>query len=431
MIYSSFIAALDIGGSMLTLTLSTRTTEGKINVIATETASTGAVKYGRITNEKTLAQEIQSLVLKVQHRCKAIIEKVYVSTGGTMIFSEVHTEEKELGGGSIVTEDIMLNLWENARKQAETEMEEVLLVQPLSYKLDGEVVENIEGKSCYHIESTHLIVKGRRDNLKKIRNTLKMAEMQIADILIAPLAIAEVTLSPKEKALGTAAIEIGESSSKIAVYQAGKLRFASTIPLGTQLIVSDLCTCLDINKKTAEQLKDDPNFGAVHVKLVEDADLLMKNNSGTKKNYASRMVVEIIEARIEEIFLNIMYRLEQSNYMLLLKGGLVISGDVSKIKNLTQFVEMKTNIKVKIADIKPLLEENAELPMTNIDAETCGMLALGTSNCKKEEDRKREEMPEQTTKRKTTKRSFAKGVKGMKDNIMDMLTPFEDDEDRE
>ena len=400
--YSNFIAALDIGSSKITLTLATRTTKSEINVIDSESTPTSSVKYGRITNENAVAKEIQSLILKIQQRHSATIEKVYVTTGGTLLQSQTNTVEKELGEGSIITEDIVQGLRKSNYNIELAQNEEILEVRPLSYKLDGEPSESIEGRLCNKVEAYFLIIKGRKDAIEKIRNTLKIAEVQMADMFLAPIVIADTTLTVRERALGAAAVEIGLSTTKIAIYQADKLRFVTTIPLGIQLITSDLSSCLDITKETAELLRQDDNFGAVCANLVEDADLRLKANNGIPINLSSRMVVEVIEARVEEILLNIMHQIENSGFMYLLSGGLVISGSISKINNLTHFIKIKTNLNARIADIKPLFSDTSKSNKhTPESAETCGMLVIGETNCKKEDNfGKEKEKPKEKPKRK-------------------------------
>lgn len=417
--YSHFIAALDISSSKITLTLATHTTTGEINVIDSESSPTSSVKYGRIINENAVAKEIQSLVLKIQQRHGAIIEKVYVTTGGVLLQSVTNTVVKELGEGSIVTDDVIKGLHKSNFDIELAPSDEILDVRPLSYKIDGEEAENIEGLLCHKIEAYFLIITGRKDAIEKIKNTLKIAEVQMADMFLAPIAIADTTLTKKEKILGTAAVEIGLSATKIAIYQADKLRFVTTIPLGIKLITSDLSACLDIHTETAELLRKDSNFGAVCANLVEDADLLLKTTNGMKKNVLSRMVVEVIEARVEEILLNIMHQIEGSGFMYLLSGGLVISGSISEIKNLSQFVKLKTNLNARIADIKPLFSGSSK-SQTHLpeSAETCGMLVMGETNCKKEDKtEKKEEKVQPEAKKK--KRSIRKGMGDLFANIFE------------
>ena len=422
--YNNFIAALDIGSSRITLTLATRTTTGEINVIDSEAASTSSVKYGTIINENAVAKEIQSLVLKLQQRHHVTIERVYVTTGGTLLQSVTNTVEKELGEGSIVTEEVVAGLIQKNYDIELADNEEILDVRQLSYKIDGEPVEDIQGRMCHKVEAYFLIVKGRKDTLDKIRNTLKIAEIQMADMFLAPIVIADTTLSTKEKALGVAAVEIGLSTTKIAIYKNDKIRFVATIPMGIQLITSDLSTCLDISMETADLLRKDDNFGAVCSNLVEDADLRLKGSNGLPANYSSRMVVEVIEARVEEILLNVMHQIERSKFMFLLSGGLVVSGSIIEIKNLPQFIKSKTDLNSRIADIKPLFSNtskgNTHIPES---AETCGMLMLGDPICKqegKEEKAAKEEKPKakpETEPKK--KRSLREGMGSLFSGLFD------------
>ena len=240
----------------------------------------------------------------------------------------------------------------------------------------------------------------------------------MADMHIAPIVVADTTLTVREKTLGAAAVEIGLSSTKIAIYKADILRFVTTIPLGINLIASDLSTCLDIKIETAKLLSRDDNFGAVCSNLVEDADLRLKGSNGIPINFSSRMVVEIIEARVEEIFLNIMHQIEKSGFMYLLSAGLVISGSASEINNLTQFIKIKTNLNARIADIKPLFSETSRNKLhTPESTEICGLLVLGEAKCKKEAQQGKEEEKRQEKPRR--KRSIREGMGNLFSGLFD------------
>lgn len=417
MTYSNFIAALDIGTSNITLTLATRTTTGEINIIDSESTPTTSVKFGKISNESVIAKEIKSLILKVQQRQGTIIEKVFVTTDGAFLQSVTNTVERELTGDSTITSELLKEMEYSNYNFEISDKEEILDVYPLWFKVDGEKVENPEGVTCNKIEADYLIIKATKEELNVIRKTLKIAEIQMADMFLSPLAISKTILTEPEKTAGTVAVEVGQSTTKIAVYQADRLRYVSTIPLGCRLITGDLCRCLEIDKETAITLQKDQQFGAVCSSLVEDADLSIKTISGLKKNYSSRMVVEIIEARVEEIFLNIMHQIERSQCIYLLSGGMVISGSITEIKNLNQFIKLKTNLNTRIADIKPLLAGNTKNNnQTLSSAETCGMLLMGDAICKKEEvvEVKKEEKPVSPKKKRIN-------FKGMGDLFSDLF----------
>ncbi len=425
MIYSNFTAALDIGSAQISLAIGTKTTNGVINIIDYETLPSSSVKYGKIVNESVVAKEIQSLILKVQQRQKVIIEKVYVTTSGTGLYSERVSVNKALGEGSIVTAEVLKSLDVSDELISKSAKDERLLTQALVYRVDGEKEEQVVGKSCQRIEADYLTVNADGESIDRIKNTLKLAEITMADMFLSPSTVAEAILTQEEKKAGVAAIEIGHASTKIAIYKEGKLQFVSTMPLGCRMIINDLSSSLNISYALAERLLQNNQFGAVCASLVEDAEMELTTKSDIKKIFPTRFIVEVIEARLEEILLNVKHQLEKSGFMNLMISGLVMTGHVVNIKNLSHFVTIKTNFNVRVADMKACLSKDSVHQLTHADAEICGLLKLGKNNSKKEE--KKEKKVETVTpqdsapepKEKKDKKKIFRGMRDMFEGLFD------------
>lgn len=385
MSYTNFTATLDIGTSKITLTLATKTTSGDLNIIDVESSPTVSVKHGRIINENSLARLIRKIILRVQQRQSTIIEQIYVTTSGTLLYTEAVVISKELGEGSIIQEGTLDALQQQCIDSKKIrDGYEILSTNPIEYHLDGELTDVVVGSRCSTLQCTYILTIVKSESINKIKNTLRIAEIRLAGLLSAPEVIAEATLTERDKKVGTAAIEIGHSCTKIAIYQNNKIRFASTIPLGSNLITNDLEKCFNLDTDTAQKVKEHPAIGSLCSELVEDVDVSLTETNDIKKNRAIRDIVEVIEARTEEILLNIMHQIETSHYMYLLSGGLVFSGGITSISNLEQFVQIKTNFNSRIADIK-LHFAKPELAYfaSPLNAETVGMLKTGTLNCRK------------------------------------------------
>lgn len=417
--YSNFTAALDIGSTHITLAIATKTTQGDINVIDIESAPISSIKYGKIVNESAIAKEIQSLILKIQQRQKATIDKIYISTSSAMLYSERISLNKALGDGSIITQELLdkMNNSEELNDLEDKSLE--LYCEPVYYRLDGEKIAEPVGKACQRIEAEYLKISADKESISRIKASLKQAEIKMAEIFISPQTIAEATLTPAEMKAGVAAIEVGHATTKIAVYKDDQLQYATCIPLGSNLIIRDLSNTLNISYALAEDTYMDDKFGSVCTSLVEDLDIELSTKNDIKKIFPSRYVVEVIEARLEEILLNIKFQLEQSGFMYLLSEGLVLSGSITNIKNLTHFVSLKTNINARIADLKSCLSGSNEKALTAEDAELCGILLLGHNNCKKEEKVKEVVPVQPVPEKKKEKKKIFRGMRNLFDDFFE------------
>ena len=426
MIYSNFTAVLDIGSAQISLAIGTKTTEGKLNIIDVESCPSSSIKYGKIVNESVVAKEVQALILKVQQRHKVIIEQVYVSTSGVPLYSERVSLTKALGNGSIVTEEVLSSLNGAEELKLKDTKDRLLHKEALIYRLDDEKQEMVVGKSCRRIEADYLLVKAETDSLERIENSLDIAKVKMAEMFLAPQVIAEAILTEEEKKTGVAAVEIANASTKIAIYKEDKLQYIATLPLGYRLIIKDLSNALNISYALAETLFQHKEVGAVYASFVKDADMELSTKSDIKKIYPTRFIVEIIEARLEEILLNIKNHLAKSGFINLIISGMVFTGNVVKLKNLSQFVSLKTNLNVRIANLAPSLSPDSKHQLSDADAEICGMLTLGKSISKKEDKKeKKEAAPAPSAKPKTPsgekkgKKQIFRGMRNLFEEIFD------------
>ncbi len=434
--YSNFTAALDMGATHITLAIATKTTDKLVNIIDYEKVASTSIRWGKILNEIALAKEIQSLILRVQQRNNMIIEKIYVSSSSVGLYSSHINISKTLGAGSIVTQELLNSLINSEELALYSNKDSRLYCEPLSYKLNGEKENDVLGKQCQRIDADYLTIDADSDTIQRIKNTFKYAEVSLADIFLSANTIAEATLTENEKINGVAILEIGMASTKLAIYKDKKLQYASTMPLGCTMILKDLCNVLNISNTTAEKLLANNKFGAVCVNLVEDAEMELQTNSGIVKNFSTRQIVEIIEDRLDEILQNVKNQIEKSGFMNLLIGGLVVTGEVLQIENLTNFISSKTNFNVRIADISKNISNDSVKKLLYTEAELCGTLMLGENICKKVEKKKEIESnittpnPNTTTfepKKKLEKKEKSNFLKNVQKSIIGLF----DDNDTE
>ena len=79
-------------------------------------------------------------------------------------------------------------------------------------------------------------------------------------MLGSPLAAAEAVLTPEERELGVALVEIGAGTTRLVVYHGGAIRHTAVLPVGGGHVTSDLAAALRTPFAEAEQLKQ--RYGA-------------------------------------------------------------------------------------------------------------------------------------------------------------------------
>jgi cell division protein FtsA len=155
------------------------------------------------------------------------------------------------------------------------------------------------------------------------------------------LAAGEVVVTQEERDLGCILIDIGGQTTDVAVYFDGSVHFTEKLPIGADAITRDLAYGLRTSLSQAQQIKE--NYGVALSSLLEQNEgevnfTAMDGRTFRKVN--RRLLIDIIEPRVEEIFTLISEKLQDSGYAdRVVPGGAVLSGGGSLLKGIEQASE--------------------------------------------------------------------------------------------
>ena len=127
-------------------------------------------------------------------------------------------------------------------------------------------------------------------------------------------------------------LDIGAGNTEIGIFEGNKFIYTNTIPLGGDSITNDIAVVLDISLEEAERLKR--QYGLALKSFIDnDNDIILNTCNGLTKTRTikSSELIEIIEARVEEIFS-------------LINKDITSQGNKSKINNVVLTGQGITNI---------------------------------------------------------------------------------------
>jgi cell division protein FtsA len=150
------------------------------------------------------------------------------------------------------------------------------------------------------------------------------------------LATAEAVLTNRQKQLGCAVLNIGGSTTSLAVYEEGDVMHTAILPLGSEHITSDIAIGLRVSIDVAEKIKVE--YGSVLPKAINKRDdINLGEISGGENFFISRKyIAEIIEARVEEIFTRVDNELKKIDRSGMLPAGMVLTGGGSKLEGIVE-----------------------------------------------------------------------------------------------
>ncbi|MFM8269873.1 MAG: cell division protein FtsA [Pseudomonadota bacterium] len=225
---------------------------------------------------------------------------------------------------------------------------EVLHVIPQEFTVDDqEGVHDPIGMNGVRLESRVHIVTGAVSSAQNIIKCANLAGVQVTDIVLEPLASAEACLTPDEKELGVALVDIGGGTTDVALYSKGAVVHTGVISMGGSHITNDVAVGLRCSIQDAEQIKISSGC-AMSSLLPSDQLIEVPLVGGRKSREISRAVLtKIIEPRVEEILSLVGQEIANSGYKHLLSSGVVLTGGPSLMEGITELAEFTFELPVR------------------------------------------------------------------------------------
>lgn len=375
-----FIVAIELGSSKMTGIAGQKNLDGSITVLAAvEENSSSCIRKGVIYNIDKTCQCLTSIIKKLKNFLKQDITQVYVGVGGRSIRSLKNVIVKDLPGASIISQDMINELMDINRNMTYPD-QEILDAATQEYKIDNQYQIDPVGIQCSHLEGIFLNILWRKNFYNNINTCFENANISIAEMYLAPLAMADSVLTDSEKRAGCMLVDLGADTTTVSVYYKGILRHLSVIPLGGNNITKDL-TCLQLEEADAEKMK--LKYAKAYTD-ISNIDPTLNYSVDKDRTIESKKFIEIVEARVEEIVENAWFQVpvEFSDKLM---GGIILTGGGSNMPEIEKVFKTHTHIdKVRIAKFVTQTVNSKDPKITNHTGmmnTVLGLLAKGDMNC--------------------------------------------------
>lgn len=203
---------------------------------------------------------------------------------------------------------------------------------PRSYSIDGQnCIAQPIGMSGVRLEVQTHIVHGATSFLQNVEKAVNRAGLDVAELVLEPIATAEAVLSPEEKELGVCLVDIGGGTTDIAVFAEGEIYYTAVVPVGGSLVTSDIAYGLTVASDEAERLKTESGSALADRVGAEDVITVRQIGRDDARKLRRRALVQIIEPRIQEIFQLVRDELSRADCAQRIPAGLVLSGGGSQL----------------------------------------------------------------------------------------------------
>jgi cell division protein FtsA len=172
--------------------------------------------------------------------------------------------------------------------------------------------------------------------------------LNVAEVVLAPLAAAEAVLTDEERELGVLLIDMGGGTTDIAVYHDGTVKHTAAIPIGGNHVTNDIAAGLRTPFNDAERLKQRHGFAKAAM-VREDERVEVSCVAGKGAGTISRQILcEIIEPRLDEIFELVQKEIAKSGYDGALASGIVATGGSMLLGGAVAMAERSFGLPVRL-----------------------------------------------------------------------------------
>jgi len=225
---------------------------------------------------------------------------------------------------------------------------EVIHVIPQQYIVDDQDgVRDPVGMSGVRLEAKVHIVTGAVTSAQNIIKCCNRAGLNVNDIILQQLASSEAVLSADEKELGVALLDIGGGTTDIAIYFGGSIVHTAVLTLGGNHLTNDVAVGLRTPTHEAEKIKQ--KYGCCTAGLVhKDETIEVPSVGGRAPRVLSRQILsEILEPRMEEIYVLVQQEIVKSGYEDMIAAGIVLTGGTSMLEGASELAEQIFNLPVR------------------------------------------------------------------------------------
>ncbi len=353
-----YYIGLDIGSSNIRAVIAQElSTDEPLRVVGTGVAPSEGIRRGSVVNVEAVARVSNVVLEQAERMAGHAAETVVVSVSGTEIACQNALGVVAVGrADGEVTYDDMTRVLEEVQARLTLPLNrEIIHVIPKDYRLDDQ--KNIKDPLGMHgvrLEMNALVVSDSTAHLKNISRSLEQAGTNADSFVVEPLASAEAVLYEKQKELGTVIINIGGSTTSVAVFEDGDLLHLAVLPVGGAHITNDIAIGLRTSIAVAEAVK--VQYGSALPKEVNKKDEIdLGAIDSQEEGLVSRHhVAEIIEARLEEMFLFVNTELKNIGREGLLPGGAVLTGGGALLPGAVDLAKSVLRLPAQIGYPKPL-----------------------------------------------------------------------------
>ncbi len=250
------VCGLDIGTTKTCTVVAVNGSAG-LEIIGFGEAPSLGMRKGVVVDLDETIKSIEAATERAERMAGTHFDEVFVGITGDHIRSTnnravvaVSGEDREVSAGDVrrvIDASKIINLPSDRQ---------IIHALPRYFTVDGqEGVSDPIGMAGGRLEVDTHIVTGSSSFITNVLKCVQRAGLEPLGIVFEPLASSAATLMQEEKQVGVVLLDIGGGTTDIAVYSLGSAIYTATIPVGGNVLTSDISLGLKTTLSEAEDVK--------------------------------------------------------------------------------------------------------------------------------------------------------------------------------
>jgi cell division protein FtsA len=329
---------LDIGTTKIVCVIGRVESDFSIRVLGFGWQKGRGVGGGSILDIEDAERAIRAAVGQAEEEAGTQLQKVTVNLSCGQPESRLFNVQWPVGGRAVTEHDIRRILTEG-RARAASESRSIIHALPLAFAADAaEGVVDPRGLHCDTLGARLHVLDAVTTALRTLDACLARCDLEIAELVSAPMAAGLATLVEDERLLGATVLDMGGGTTGMAVFAEGQLLHTAQLPIGGAHVTNDIARILSTPVAHAERLKT--LYGSAHGSPDDERELLPVPAVGEEEHQIAKvprsMVVSIIKPRLEETFEMVRDRLEGSGLARAAGHRVVLTGGASQLSGVRE-----------------------------------------------------------------------------------------------
>jgi len=357
----NIVAGLDIGTYSIKALVAQRK-EKDWEVLSYAEVPSFGLRKGAVVSVEETSKNVQMIMAGIEKDCNRRINSVFVNIGGNHLYVTPSDGIISVSRADqrISKEDVERVLQAARAINISSKNDEILDVIPREFIIDDQKgIKQPENLTGVRLEAKVLLLCYFQPYFTNLTQAVLNAKLQINDVIPSPLAAANAVLTPQQKELGVALIDIGSATTSLAVFEEGQLLHLAIFPIGSANITNDIAIGLKTEVAIAESIKKQHGTCMFARTEKDKKDQSRKKievfDKSSSLNFTKKNLVDIIEPRVAEILDLVQKELKKINRQELLPGGVVLTGGGAKIPRIKELTKETLKLACEIGTPKGIV----------------------------------------------------------------------------